>query len=490
MTVVQRITSQILLFLCLPALLLAQSTGTITQTVNKRNTIGTLSAAPNGTITAGSTVNFTYVMSTDGAPAPTTETIQFYDGATVLGSPQTIGLAAGSNLLPYSQVNTGKGWTASGTAPTVAPMAANGPDGSTTTATNVTFVDGTSAVLYAVPGATNYANQAMTFSFWAQSASPTTINLNIKDSPSVAANHSTTCAVTNTWQRCTLSYTFPSGSGTGFAVSITSSNFAVPISFWGSQVEQAGQAGPYISTIGTARPSGAQAGTVSFPYNQFQTGSHPITVQYPGDSNFIASTSNSVVITAQQEVPKITLTDSPAGTSIYGTAVTYTAQVSDQDGDPDWIPTGTAKIYDGATLLGQGSLDASGKFSVTLVAGTSQIVGSHSITVQYGGDVDFSALTSAPLTHIVTKVTSSSVVTTTVTSSLNPSVYGDSVTLSINVSSSVGIQPTGTVTVKDGATTLGTPTLDASGNTTITIPVFTAGTHSITVTYSGDSNYN
>jgi hypothetical protein len=42
----------------------------------------------------------------------------------------------------------------------------------------------------------------------------------------------------------------------------------------------------------------------------------------------------------------------------------------------------------------------------------------------------------------------------------------------------------------DGATSLGTLTLDSNGNTSIIVPLFTAGTHSITVTYSGDNNYN
>jgi hypothetical protein len=42
----------------------------------------------------------------------------------------------------------------------------------------------------------------------------------------------------------------------------------------------------------------------------------------------------------------------------------------------------------------------------------------------------------------------------------------------------------------DGTTSLGTPALDGSGNASITIPAFTAGVHSIVVTYSGDSNYN
>ena len=111
------------------------------------------------------------------------------------------------------------------------------------------------------------------------------------------------------------------------------------------------------------------------------------------------------------------------------------------------------------------------------------------LTVQYSGDEDFSALTSAPIIHVVTKASSTGVVTTAVTSSLNPSIYGDTVTLSISVTSSVGIQPTGTVSVVDGANNLGTLTLNASGNASITIPVFTAGTHNIVVTYSGDSNY-
>jgi hypothetical protein len=213
-------------------------------------------------------------------------------------------------------------------------------------------------------------------------------------------------------------------------------------------------------------------------------------VQYPGDANFVGSTSSAVVLTAQQEIPKIVLTDSPAGTSVYGQAVTLTAQLSDQDNDDDWIPTGTVTFYDGTTMIGSGTLNASGQVSITLVGPTSLVVGSHSLTVQYSGDEDFSALTSGPIVHVVTKTNSSSVVTTTITSSLNPSVYGESVTLSINVSSSVGIQPTGSVTVVDGSTTLGTLTLNASGNASITIPVFTAGTHNMVVTYSGDSNYN
>jgi len=404
-----------------------------------------------------------------------------------MGSPQSIGLAPASNLVPYSQVNTAHGWTPAGTVPTIMPLSASGPDGSTNSATVLSFPDGTSTILYAVPSATNYANLQVTFSVWAKSAVATTLNLAITDSPQVNASQSAPCAVTSAWQRCSLTYTFPANSSTGFAVSLTSASFGTPISVWGAQLEQAPAPGPYVSTIGTARTAGAQAGIVGFSYN-FLAGSHSITVQYPEDTNFVGSTSNAIVFTADVATPAITLTDSPSATSVYGAAIVLTAQLSNQGSGG--TPTGTAQFFDGAGLVGTGTLDGAGKATITLTGSGSLAVGSHSLTAKYSGDSQFSSVTSTAVVHVVTQASSSSVVTTTVTSSLNPSVYGDTVTLSIHVSSSVGIQPTGSVTIVDGTTTLGTPNLDPSGNATFMVPAFTAGSHTIVVTYSGDSNYN
>ncbi len=48
---------------------------------------------------------------------------------------------------------------------------------------------------------------------------------------------------------------------------------------------------------------------------------------------------------------------------------------------------------------------------------------------------------------------------------------------------------TGTVTFKDGSTTLGTGTL-SSGKTTFSTSALAVGSHSITAAYGGDSNYN
>ena len=76
--------------------------------------------------------------------------------------------------------------------------------------------------------------------------------------------------------------------------------------------------------------------------------------------------------------------------------------------------------------------------------------------------------------------------TTTLASSLNPSTYGSSVTFTSTVSPSAA---SGTVTFKDGSTTLGTGTL-SSGIATYTTSALTVGSHSITAEYAGDSSYS
>jgi hypothetical protein len=78
--------------------------------------------------------------------------------------------------------------------------------------------------------------------------------------------------------------------------------------------------------------------------------------------------------------------------------------------------------------------------------------------------------------------------TTTLTSSPNPSVGGQSVTFTATVAASGSGVPTGTVTFTDGSTSLGAGTL-SGGIATFSTSALTAGTHSITATYSGDANF-
>jgi hypothetical protein len=75
--------------------------------------------------------------------------------------------------------------------------------------------------------------------------------------------------------------------------------------------------------------------------------------------------------------------------------------------------------------------------------------------------------------------------TTGLSSGQNPSTYGQTVTFTATVSPSAA---TGSVTFKDGATTIGTVVLNA-GTAQLQISTLTAGSHSITATYGGNSAY-
>src|SRR5262249_22968251 len=81
--------------------------------------------------------------------------------------------------------------------------------------------------------------------------------------------------------------------------------------------------------------------------------------------------------------------------------------------------------------------------------------------------------------------------TAKVVSSVNPSVFGQPVTLSTTVTANPpgAGTPTGTVTFFDGVTQIGTATLNA-GAASITISTFSVGSHSITATYGGDGSFN
>ncbi len=158
--------------------------------------------------------------------------------------------------------------------------------------------------------------------------------------------------------------------------------------------------------------------------------------------------------------------------STYGASVKFTATVTPS------AATGTVTFKDGSTTLGTGTL-SSGKttFSTSALA-----VGSHSITAAYGGDSNYNSSTSSALIQTVNKANT----TVTLASSANPSAYGSSVKFTATLSPSAA---TGTVTFKDGSTTLGTGTL-SSGKATFSTSTLVVGSHSITASYGGSTNYN
>ena len=82
---------------------------------------------------------------------------------------------------------------------------------------------------------------------------------------------------------------------------------------------------------------------------------------------------------------------------------------------------------------------------------------------------------------------------TGLTSSPNPSKFGQTVTLTATVTAQPGFdtkdKPTGTVSFFDGTTKIGTSNLNSSGVATLPVTTLAVGTDSITATYSGDTNF-
>ena len=92
-------------------------------------------------------------------------------------------------------------------------------------------------------------------------------------------------------------------------------------------------------------------------------------------------------------------------------------------------------------------------------------------------------VTGSPLTETVIKDTTAAADS----SSANPSVFGQSVTFTATVTPNSGsATPTGSVTFKDGSTTLATVPLNSSGVATFTTAALAMGTHPINAIYQAN----
>ncbi len=200
-------------------------------------------------------------------------------------------------------------------------------------------------------------------------------------------------------------------------------------------------------------------------------GSHSITAVYSGDQAFTGSTSAPLTQTVNQ-APTTTTVTSSLNPSASGQPVSFTAVINVAPGYG--TPTGNILFLDNSVLVARTTLP-SRVVSVQLPVGT------HSITAVYLGDDQFGESTSAVLTQTVDPAPT----TTTVTSSVNPTVSGQGVSFTATVASPEAGVPTGRLTFYDGTTDLGSTTLP-SRVLTVRLP---RGNHSITAVYSGDQAF-
>lgn len=221
------------------------------------------------------------------------------------------------------------------------------------------------------------------------------------------------------------------------------------------------------TTLGTAP---LNAGQASLETSFGTTGSHSLTAVYSGDTNNTASTSAAVTETVSASSATTTALAVNPGSVQAGVPATLTASVTGAS------PGGTVDFKDGSVLLGSSTL---GGGQATLSPSIVN-VGSHSITATYRGDTANAASTSSPATLVVTTRSTS----TGLASALGTAYQNQSVALTASIT---GAAPSGSVTFKDGATTLGTAAV-SGGSAVFNASFATVGSHSVTASYPGDAN--
>jgi hypothetical protein len=174
-----------------------------------------------------------------------------------------------------------------------------------------------------------------------------------------------------------------------------------------------------------------------------------------------------------------TIISSDVNPSVRGEMVTLVASV---DATTDYA-VGTITFTEGGTTIGTGTL-VSG--IATLMLDTLN-VGTHNVTASFSGDSDFGPSTSTALVQVVIKAAT----TISLGSSSNPTEPGQSVTFTATTTAVApgGGAPTGTVSFKDGGTSLGSASVNSSGVASLAVNVLANGSHMITAVYDGDDNF-
>jgi hypothetical protein len=165
--------------------------------------------------------------------------------------------------------------------------------------------------------------------------------------------------------------------------------------------------------------------------------------------------------------------------AVFGQPVTLTATVSAAVPSP----TGTVTFFDGTTPLGEVALDPNGQARLLLTLS----VGAHSLHARFAGLAPFAASVSAPVSEPVSRAA------TTTTLAVDTRQFGISTFVLLTatvmpVAPGTGV-PTGIVTFVDGSTVLGTATVDANGQASLFLEGLPSGTHTVTASYAGDTDF-
>ena len=223
-------------------------------------------------------------------------------------------------------------------------------------------------------------------------------------------------------------------------------------------------------------------GSASLTLSNLLLGAHSITVQYVGDATNAALTSAALAETVRLGATTTAVGSSNSAIAV-GVGLNLQATVASLDG---LAPTGAVLFKNGSTVLGTATLQADGTATLPLLTLS---VGNYSIVATYSGDTDNATSSSAALPQTSSKLATVTTLTTSA-ATLNAGA-----SLQLTAETVLGPGQTaygaigGTVTFSDNGKTLGTATMAADGSANFTVLSLSVGTHTLTATYGGSTNY-
>jgi ELWxxDGT repeat protein len=227
------------------------------------------------------------------------------------------------------------------------------------------------------------------------------------------------------------------------------------------------------TALGTANVTGGKA-TLTIP--KLAAGSHYLRAVFNPTSVYAGSSSALM----SYKVAATTATVLDASSAVFGQTTTLKATVAVLS--PGFgKASGKVTFKDGSTVLGSATL-----LNGVATLGVKLPTGGHALTASFDGSGDFATSASTAMTYAVTKATP---VLTLGSSPANPT-SNAVVTLKADAGPATlnAAKPTGLVTIKDGTVVLGAVPLSA-GPIVLAVGKLTKGTHALTMSYVGDTNY-
>jgi trimeric autotransporter adhesin len=313
----------------------------------------------------------------------------------------------------------------------------------------------------------------------------------------------------------TAAYTGTHGAMLTFNVGVTPTTATGNAAIIDNADETSGGTGQGLQSNGQIAVA-LSGGAGSVQYNGLPGGQYTVKARYGGDSANAASTSTGISVNISAETSTTVLqvdaynaqTETQLGslTGIpYGSLVLLDAQIEGAaEGDnTQGSATGSVTFKNGSSTVGTANVNVSNIASYPTLSSSfvAFAPGSYNVTASYTGDPSYKASTSSATAFTVAQAT------TTTAATANPTTVASggstTITATIMTPANDGVNPTGSVALKLGSTTLATISsfstsyittgstvyLQLSGTATVQASALAAGSNTINVTYSGDTNY-